>query len=108
MSCRATQDGRVMGESSDKTLLTGEGNDKPVLYSWLKKPMNSMKRQKDMPPEDEPHREVSVQYATEEEWRKSFRKKGEPGPVQKCHSAVNVSGGESKIQCCKEQSCIGT
>ena len=56
----------------------------------------------------EPPRSEGVQFATEEEWRKSFRKKGEPGPMQKCHSVVDVSGGESKIQCCKEQSCIGT
>ena len=41
MSCRATQDGRVMVESSDKTWLIREGNDKPLQYSWLKKPMNS-------------------------------------------------------------------
>ena len=41
-------------ESSDKTWSTGEGNDKPLQYSCLENPMNSMKRQKDMTPEDEP------------------------------------------------------
>ena len=30
------------------------------------------------------------------------------GPKQKQHSVVNVSGSESKVQCCKEQYCIGT
>ena len=44
----ATQDGRVMVERSDRMWLTGEGNGKPLQYSCLKNPMNSMKRQKDM------------------------------------------------------------
>ena len=47
MPCRATQDGRVMVESSDKLWSAGEGNDKPLQYSCLENPMNSMKRQKD-------------------------------------------------------------
>ena len=34
-------------ESTDKTWFTGEGNGKPLQYSCLKNPMNSMKRQKD-------------------------------------------------------------
>ena len=41
------QDGGVMVESSDKTWSTGEGNGKPLQYSCLENPMNSMKRQKD-------------------------------------------------------------
>ena len=45
MSCRATQDGQVMVESSDKTWPMGEGNGKPLQYSCLENPMNSMKRQ---------------------------------------------------------------
>ena len=44
---RATQDGRVMVERSDRMWSTGEGNDKPFQYSRLENPMNSMKRQKD-------------------------------------------------------------
>ena len=47
-----------------------------------------MKRQKDMIPEDESPRAVDVQYATEEEWKNSFKKNGEGGPMQKCHSVV--------------------
>ena len=46
MPCRATQDRRVMVESSDKTWSSGEGNGKPLWYSCLENPMNSMKRQK--------------------------------------------------------------
>ena len=45
---RATQDGQVMVESSDKTWSSGEGNGKPLQYSCLENPMNSIKRQKDM------------------------------------------------------------
>ena len=46
MPGRATQDGWVMSDSSDKTWPTGDGNGKPLQYSWLENPMNSMKRQK--------------------------------------------------------------
>ena len=61
--------------------------------------MNSMKRQKDMTPEDETLRLVGVQYATGEEQRNSSRKNEEAGLKQKYHSVVDVSDGESKIQC---------
>ena len=53
MPCRSTQDRQVMVESSDKTWSTGEGNGKPLQYSCLANPMNSMKRQKDMTLKDE-------------------------------------------------------
>ena len=43
----ATQHGRVMVERSDRMWSTGEGNGKPLQYSWLENPMNSMKRQND-------------------------------------------------------------
>ena len=52
MLCRATQDGWVMVESSDKTWTT-EGNGKPLHYSCLENPMNCMKRQKGMTLKDE-------------------------------------------------------
>ena len=53
MPCRATQDGRVIVESYDETWSTGEGNGKPLQYSCLENPMNSMKRQKDRTLKDE-------------------------------------------------------
>ena len=40
---RATQDGRVVVESSDKTWFTGEENGKPLQYSCFENPMSSMK-----------------------------------------------------------------
>ena len=61
---RATQDRRVMVESSDKTWSTGEGNGKQLQYSCLKNPMNSMKRQKDRTLKDELPKLVGTQYAT--------------------------------------------
>ena len=73
--------------------------------------MNSMKRQDDMTPEDQPPRLEDVQYATGEEWRainSSYRKDEVTGPKQKQCSVVDVSGGESKVQSCKEQYCLGT
>ena len=47
MPCEATQDGRVMVERSDRLCSTGEGNGKPLQYSCLENPTNSMKRQND-------------------------------------------------------------
>ena len=46
-ACGATQDGRVMVERSDRMRSTGEGNGKPLQYSCVESPMNSMKRQND-------------------------------------------------------------
>ena len=74
MPCRATQDGQIRVESSDKMWSPGEGNSKPLQYSCLENPMNSMKRQKDRTLEDELPRSVGAQYATGEERRNSSRK----------------------------------
>ena len=43
----------------------GEGNGKPLQFSCLENPMNSMKRQKDRTLKDELPRCVGAQYATE-------------------------------------------
>ena len=74
MSCRATQDEQVMVESSDEMRSTGERNGKPLQYSALEKPMNSMKRQKNMTLKDELPRLVGGQYATGDQWRNNSRK----------------------------------
>ena len=47
-ACGATQDRRVMVERSDRMWSTGEGNGKPLQYSCLENPVNSMERQKHM------------------------------------------------------------
>ena len=84
---------------------------KPLQYSCSENPMNRIKRQKDITLKDEPSRLEDVQYATGREWREitnSSRNNKVAGPKQKHCSVVDVSGGESKIQCYKELYCIGT
>ena len=51
---------------------------------------------------------AGAQYPTGEEWRNNFRKNEEMGLKQKQHPVVDVTGEGSKVQCCKEQYCIGT
>ena len=87
---------------------TGKGNGKPLQHSCFENPVNSMKRQKDMTQKDEIPRSVGAQYATGEEQRNNSRRNEEAEPKQKQDPAVDVSGGESKVRCCKEQYCIGT
>ena len=67
-----------------------------------------MKRQKDMTLKDELPRSIGALYATGEERRNSSRRNEMVKPKWKQHPVVDVSDGESKVQCCKEQSCIGT
>ena len=107
MPCRATQDGWVMVESSDKMWSTGEGNGKPLQYSSLENPMDSVKRQKDRTLKELP-RSVGAQYATGDQWRNNSRKNEGMEPKQKEYPVVDVTGDRSKVQCCKEQYCIGT
>ena len=70
--------------------------------------MNSMKRQKDRTLKDELPRLVGAQYATGDEWRNNSRKNEETEPKQKQHPVVDVTGDGSKVQCYREQYCIGT
>ena len=87
---------------------SGEGNGKPLQYSCLENPMNCTKRQKDRTMKDEMPRLVDAQYATGDEWRNNSRKNEETESTQTQHPVVNVTGDRSKVQCCKEQYCIGT
>ena len=86
-----------MVERSDTMWSTGEGNGKPLQYSCLENPMNSMKRQKDRTLKDEPPRSVGAQYATGDQWRNNFRKNEETEPKQKQHPVVDVTGDRSKV-----------
>ena len=61
-------------ESSDKKWFSGEGDGKPLQYSCLENPMNSMKRQNDRILKEELPRSVGAQYDTEDQWRNNFRK----------------------------------
>ena len=83
MLCRATQDGWVMMESSNKTCSTGEGNGKPLQYSHLENPMNSKKRQNDRILKEELPRSVGAQHATGDPWRNNSRENEGMEPKQK-------------------------
>ena len=97
MPCRATQDGQVIVESSDKMWSTGEGNGKPLQYSCLKNPVNCMKRKKDRTLKDELPRSVGAQYATGDQWRNNSRKNEGTEPKQKQHPVVDGTGDGSKV-----------
>ena len=86
-----------MVESSDKMWSTGEGNGKPLLYSCLENPMNSMKRQKDRTLKDVLPRSEGAQYATGDQWRNNYRKNEEMEPKQKQDPVVDVTGDGSKV-----------
>ena len=108
MPCRATQDGQVMVESSDRMWSTGEREWQAtaVFLPW----------------ESHEQYEKTKRYDTEKwtpqvgwcqicYWRSvenNSRKNEEMKPKQKQHPVADVTGDGSKVQCCKEQYCIGT
>ena len=60
----AAQDGQVMVKRPDRMWSTGVGNGKPLQYSCLENPMNSMKMQNDRILKEELPRSVGNQYVT--------------------------------------------
>ena len=91
-ACGATQDGQVMVERSDRMWSTGEGNGKPLQYSCLENPMNSMKKQNDRILKEELPRSVGARYATGDQWRNNSRKNEGMDPKQKQYEVVDVTG----------------
>ena len=75
----------------------GEGNGKPLQYSCLENPINSMKRQNDRIMKEEPPRSVGAQNATGDQWRNNSRKNEGMEPKQKEYPAVDVTGDRSKV-----------
>ena len=86
-----------MVESSDKMWSTRKGNGKPLQYSCLENPMNSMKRQRDRKLKDELPRLVGAQHAPRDQWRNNSRKNEETEPKQKQHPVVDVTGDGSEV-----------
>ena len=88
-----------MVERSDRMWSTGEGNGKPLQYSCLENPINSMKRKKDRTLKDELPRLVGAQYATRDQWRNNFRKNEEKTTKtkQKQHPVVDVTDDGIKV-----------
>ena len=80
----------------------GEENGKPLQYSCLENPMNSMKMQKERTLKDELPRLVGAQYTTGDQWRNNSRKNEGMEPKQKQHPVVDEIGDRSKVQCCKK------
>ena len=97
MTCRATQDGQVTVECSDKTWSTGEGNGKPLQCSSLENPMKSMKREKDRTLKDELPRSLGAQYATGDQWRNNSRENKGMEPKQKQHPVAEGTGHRIKV-----------
>ena len=83
--------------TSDRMWSTGEGNGKPLQYSCLQNPMNSMKRQNDRILKEELPRLVGAQYATGDQWRNNSRKNEGMEPKQKQYLVVDVTGDRSKV-----------
>ena len=88
-------------ERSDRMWSTGEGNGKPLQYSWLENPMNSMKRQNDRILNEKLPRSVGAQYATGDQWRNNSRKNEGMEPKQKQQPVVDVTGDRSKSKAVK-------
>ena len=88
---------RVMVERSDRMWPTGEGNGKPLQYSCLENPINSMKRQNDRTLKGELHGSGGPQYATGDQWRNNFRKNEGMEPKQKQYPVVDVTRDRSKV-----------
>ena len=95
-ACGATQGGWVLVERSDTMWSTGEGNGKPLHYSCLKNPMNSMKRKNDRILKEEIPRLLG-QYATGSQSRNNSRKNEGMEPKQIQYPAVDVTGDRSKV-----------
>ena len=76
---------------------TGEGSSKPLQYSCLENPRNSMKKQNDRILKEELPRLVGAQYATGDQWRNNSRKNEGMEPKQKEYPAVGVTGDRSKV-----------
>ena len=86
-----------MVETSDRMCSTGEGNGKPLQYSCLENPMNSMKRQNEGILKEELPRSEGAQYATGDQWRNNSGKNEGMEPKQKQYPAVDVTGDRSKV-----------
>ena len=112
MPCRATQDGWVMGESSEKMWSIREGNGKPLQYSCPENPMNSMKRQKDRTLKDE----LPKMLLEKKEWRENetMKKEWTPERMKRWSQSENKTQlwiwlvMEVKSDAGGEQYCIGT
>ena len=73
-----------------------------------REPHEQYENAKDRTLKDELPKLLGAQYTTGDQWRNNSRKNEEMEPKQKPHPVVNVTGNRSKVQCWKEQYCIGS
>ena len=85
-----------MVERSDRMWSTGEGNGKPLQYSCLENPTDSMKRQNDKILKEKLPRSVGTQCATGDQWRNNSRKNERMEPKQKQYPVLDVTSDRSK------------
>ena len=98
---RQTFVGKVMSllfNMLSRLVITFLPRSKSLLISWLQSPSAMIL---------EP-RSVGAQYATGDQWRNNSRKNEGMKSKQKQYPVVDVTGDRIKVQCCKEQYCIGT
>ena len=74
-----------------------EGNGKPLQYSCLENPMNSMKKQNDRILKEELPRSVGAQYFTGDQWRNNSRQNEGMEPKQKQYPVVDMTGDRGKV-----------
>ena len=108
MPCGATQDRQVVVERADRMWSTGEGNGKPLQYSCLENPRNSMKRQNDRILKDKLPRSVVPNMLLEISGEITPERMKGWSQSKKQYPVVDVTSDRSKVWCCKEQYCIGT
>ena len=108
MPCRATQDKRVMVESSKKNVVhwRREWQTTSVFLPW--EFHEQYEKAKRWDTERWTPQSVGAQYATADQWRRNSRKNEETETKQKRHPVVDVTGDGRKVRSCKEQYCIGT
>ena len=86
-----------MVERSDRMWFTGEGNGKPLQYSCLENPMNSMKRKNDRILKEKLPRSIGAQYATGDQWRNNSRNNERMKPKQKQYPVEDVTVDRHKV-----------
>ena len=77
-----------------------------VFLPW--KPHDQCRKQNYRILKEELLRSVGAKYTTGDQWRNNSRKNEGMEPKQKQYPIVDVTGDRSKVQCCKEQYCIGS
>ena len=108
MPCGSTQDVWVTVDRSDIMWPTEGWNGKPLQYSCLENPMNSMERQKDRTLKDELPRSVGAQYAPGDQWRNNSRKNEGWSEIKNNTQLWMWLVIEARSDVVKEQYCIGT